>query len=62
MFPSVLWASPSGGVIVATGITQDNQGANLYVRTLDGRLRQVPWPGLLHYPDLLNIVEPPVAW
>jgi hypothetical protein len=62
MFPSVLWASPSGGVIVATGITQENQGANLYVRTLDGRFRQVPWPGLLHYPDLLNIVEPPAAW
>ncbi|HEY6788778.1 MAG TPA: hypothetical protein VI365_15840 [Trebonia sp.] len=62
MFPSVLWASPGGGVIVATGITQQNQGANLYVRTLDGRFGQVPWPGLLHYPDLLNIVEPPVAW
>jgi hypothetical protein len=48
--------------IVATGVTQQNQGANLYVRTLDGRFRQVPWPGLFHYPDVLNIEEPPVAW
>ncbi|HEX3959907.1 MAG TPA: hypothetical protein VHZ03_25270 [Trebonia sp.] len=62
MFPSVLWASPRGGVIVATGITLVNQGTNLYVRTLDGRFAQVPYPGLFHYPAVLNIEEPPVAW
>jgi hypothetical protein len=62
MFPAVLWASPSGGVIVATGLNMDNQGANLYIRMLDGRFRQVPWPGLFYYPGIVNVVEPPVAW
>lgn len=62
MFPKVLWASPNGGATVATGITQENQGANLYIRMADGSLRQVPWPGLFHYPGVLNTEEPPVAW
>jgi hypothetical protein len=52
----------AGYANVGIWITDDNQGANLYVRTLDGRFRQVPWPGLFHYPDVTNIQEPPVAW
>jgi hypothetical protein len=59
--PKVLWVGPTVAAFVATGITQVNQGAELYVRNLTG-LHRVPWPGLLHYPELLNIVEPAVAW
>ena len=63
VFPGVLWASPNGGTVVADGLTQANEGAVLYVRPPDGHLRQIPWPGLSHYPgDPVNIIEPPVAW
>jgi hypothetical protein len=61
MEPNVLWVGPTVAAFVATGITQVNQGAELYVRNLTG-LHRVPWPGLLHYPERLNIVEPAVAW
>jgi hypothetical protein len=60
--PQVLWASPAGRVIVATAITPANQGANLYIRTADARLHRVPWPGLIQYPGIANIIEPQVAW
>jgi hypothetical protein len=63
VFPGVLWASPNGGTVVADGLTQANEGAVLCVRPPDGHLRQIPWPGLSHYPDdPVNIIEPPVAW
>jgi hypothetical protein len=48
-------------VFVTTGYTDANQGADLYVQNWNGP-HQVPWPGLLHYPMLGNIVEPAVAW
>jgi hypothetical protein len=62
VFPRVIWASPTGSIIIATGITQANQGASLDVRTPGGQLRQLPWLGLISYPELVNIVEPSVAW
>lgn len=61
VFPNVLWVSPTDRVFVATGYAAANQGADLYVQNADG-VHQVPWPGLLHYPMLGNIVEPSVAW
>jgi hypothetical protein len=61
VFPKVLWAGPTDRMFVATGYTDANQGADLYVQN-GGRAHQVPWPGLLHYPQLGNIVEPTVAW
>jgi hypothetical protein len=62
MFPQVLWVGPTDRAFVATGGSNEaNQGADLYVQNQHG-LHQVPWPGLLHYPKLGNIVEPTVAW
>jgi hypothetical protein len=61
VFPNVLWVSPTDRVFVATGYTEANQGADLFVQNGNG-LHQVPWPGLLQYPQLGNIVEPTVAW
>jgi hypothetical protein len=61
VFPNILWVSPTDRVFVATGYAEANQGADLYVQNADG-VHQVPWPGLLHYPMLGNIVEPSVAW
>jgi hypothetical protein len=61
VFPKVLWVSPTGRVFVATGYQQPNQGADLYVQN-GAEAHQIPWPGLLHYPLLGNIVEPTVAW
>jgi hypothetical protein len=62
MYPRVIWASTAGDILIATGITQANQGANLYVHASDGQFRQIPWRGLISYPDLGNIVEPAIAW
>jgi hypothetical protein len=63
VYPGVLWASADGGTVVADGITQANDGAVLYVRSPDGHLRRIPWPGLSYYPDdPVNVVEPPMAW
>jgi hypothetical protein len=61
VYPNVLWVSPTDRVFVATGYAVANQGADLYVQNWNGP-HQVPWPGLLHYPMLANIVEPAVAW
>jgi hypothetical protein len=61
VFPNVLWVSPTDRVFVATGYAEGNQGADLYVQNAGG-VHQLPWPGLLHYPQLGNIVEPSVAW
>jgi hypothetical protein len=61
VFPEVLWVGSTDRVFVATGYQLANQGADLYVQNEDGG-HQVPWPGLLHYPQLGNIVEPTVAW
>jgi hypothetical protein len=59
--PKVLWVGPTDREFVATGYALPNQGADLYVQNGDGG-HPVPWPGLLHYPQLGNIVEPVVAW
>jgi hypothetical protein len=61
-YPRVIWVSPTGRLAVATGLGWANQGANLYLRTADGRLRQIPWRGLFQYPGIYNIIEPPIAW
>lgn len=62
MFPRVIWVSPAGDITIATAITQANQGATLDVRTVDGQLHEIPWLGLISYPELLNVVEPSIAW
>ena len=61
-FPDILWVSPHGDSLIAAGMTMKNQGAQLFLRAPNGRLRQLPWPGLLHYPRLLDVVEPSTAW
>jgi hypothetical protein len=62
VFPHVIWASPTGDATVSTGLTDTNQGATLDVRSASGQLRQIPWPGLIHEPELVNIIEPAIAW
>jgi hypothetical protein len=43
-------------------MTMKNQGAQLFLRAPNGRLRQLPWSGLFHYPGVGNITEPSTAW
>jgi hypothetical protein len=61
-FPNILWVSPHGDSVIAAGMTMKNQGAQLFLRAPNGRLRQLPWSGLLHYPSVGNISEPSTAW
>ena len=61
-FPRILWVSPHGTLLVADGMSTQNQGAQLFVRTADGTLQQLPWKGLIHRPNQANIVEPSIAW
>jgi len=62
-FPRIVWVSPKGDVLIATGITDTNHGTQLFVRAPDGRLTQLPWPGgIIHYPGIGNPFEPSVAW
>jgi hypothetical protein len=61
-FPDILWVSPHGDSVIAAGMTMKNQGAQLFLRAPNGRLRQLPWSGLLQYPRLGNIIEPSTAW
>jgi hypothetical protein len=61
-YPRVIWVSPTGRLAVATGLGWANQGANLYLRSADGRLRQVPWPGPFQDPGFYNMIEPSIAW
>jgi hypothetical protein len=61
-FPNILWVSPHGDSLIAAGMTTKNQGAQLFLRAPNGRLRQLPWSGLFHYPSVGNISEPSTAW
>jgi hypothetical protein len=61
-FPRILWVSPHGTLLIADGMSMQNQGAQLFLRTADGTLQQLPWKGLIHRPNLVNIIEPSIAW
>jgi hypothetical protein len=60
--PRIIWASPDGQTAVLTGVTGAQSGSRLFIREATGALRQIPWPGFINVPGLLNIVEPDVAW
>jgi hypothetical protein len=61
-FPDILWVSPHGDSLIAAGMTMKNQGAQLFLRAPNGRLRQLPWSGLFRYPGAGNVSEPSTAW
>jgi len=61
-FPHILWVSPHGTLLIADGMSTQNQGAQLFLRTADGTLQQLPWKGLISRPNLANIIEPSIAW
>jgi hypothetical protein len=61
-FPHILWVSPHGTLLIANGMSTQNQGAQLFLRTADGTLQQLPWKGLTHRPNQANIIEPSIAW
>ena len=61
-FPHILWVSPHGDLLIADGMSTENQGAQLFLRTADGTLKQLPWKGLIHRPNQANIIEPSIAW
>jgi hypothetical protein len=61
-FPDILWVSPHGDSLIAAGMTAKNGGAQLFLRAPNGRLRQLPWPGLFRYPNVGNVTEPSTAW
>lgn len=60
--PRILWVSPHGALVIASGMSTGNQGAQLFLRTADGTLQQLPWKGLIHRPNQAGIVEPSIAW
>ena len=61
-FPHILWVSPHGTLLIADGMSTQNQGAQLFLRTADGTLQQLPWKGLIHRPNQAGIIEPSIAW
>ncbi len=61
-FPHILWVSPHGDLLIADGISTENRGAQLFLRTADGTLQELPWKGLIHRPNQANIIEPSIAW
>jgi hypothetical protein len=61
-FPHILWVSPHGDLLIADGMSTENQGAQLFLRTAGGTLQQLPWKGLIHRPNQANIIEPSIAW
>ena len=61
-FPHILWVSPHGDLLIADGMSTENQGAQLFLRTADGTLQQLPWKGLIRRPNQATIVEPSIAW
>jgi hypothetical protein len=60
--PRILWVSPHGTLVIASGMTTGNQGAQLSLRTADGTLQQLPWKGLIRRPNQASIIEPSIAW
>ncbi|MGD0065089.1 MAG: hypothetical protein ABSB76_16780 [Streptosporangiaceae bacterium] len=61
-FPDILWASPRGQLIIASGMSTANWGEELFLRAPDGQLRRLPWKGIYADPNTLPPIEPPVAW
>ena len=61
-FPRILWVSPHGTLLIADGMSTENQGAQLFQRNADGTLQQLPWKGLIRRPNQASIIEPSVAW
>jgi hypothetical protein len=61
-FPRILWVSPHGTLLIASGMSTQNQGAQLFLRTADGTLQQLPWKGLTRRPNQASIIEPSIAW
>ncbi|HVT68836.1 MAG TPA: hypothetical protein VHF26_13885 [Trebonia sp.] len=61
-FPRILWVSPHGDLLIADGMSTQNQGAQLILRAADGTLRRLPWKGLVQRPGQVSITEPSVAW
>jgi hypothetical protein len=61
-FPRILWVSPHGTLLIASGMSTQNQGAQLFLRTASGTLQQLPWQGLTNRPNQANIIEPSIAW
>jgi hypothetical protein len=61
-YPRILWVSPHGDLLIADGMSTRNQGAQLFLRSADGSLRQLPWKGLTHRPNQANVIEPSMAW
>ena len=60
--PRILWLSPHGDLLIADGMSPRNQGAQLFLRTADGTLQQLPWKGLIRRPDQAGLIEPSIAW
>ena len=61
-FPRILWVSPHGDLLIASGMSTQNQGAQLFLRNADGTLQQLPWKGLIRRPNQAGIIEPSIAW
>ena len=61
-FPRILWLSPHGDLLIASGMSTENQGAQLFLRGADGTLQQLPWKGLIRRPNQARIIEPSIAW
>jgi hypothetical protein len=61
-FPHILWVSPHGDLLIADGMSTQNQGAQLVLRAADGTLTPLPWKGLTRRPNEANIIEPSIAW
>lgn len=61
-FPRILWVSPHGTLVIASGMSTGNQGAQLFLRNADGTLQQLPWKGLVRRPNQASIIEPSIAW
>jgi hypothetical protein len=60
--PRILWVSPHADLLIADGMSTENQGAQLFLRAAEGTLQQLPWRGLIHRPNQANIIEPSIAW
>jgi Lipoprotein LpqB beta-propeller domain len=61
-FPRLLWVSPHGTLVIASGMSTGNQGAQLFLRAANGTLQQLPWKGLVRRPNQAGIIEPSIAW
>jgi hypothetical protein len=61
-FPVILWASPRGRFLIASGMSTASWGEELFLRAPGGQLRRLPWQGIYAAPNTVPPIEPPVAW